>query len=263
MAWLREEALQATGSLLDSDAHYASCPPLVLTAPDGAKFEFKGVRAALKGGLTGDALLAPPDAIGDAGATVGGARLANQALLAARAAVVEYYEGRLAADDALQHPPTRDVALAPPPPDAPPGAVPAPGAALVGGAQRGGGGGGGHGAGVLMSREVTEDQLYTRLCHIHRLVDAQSALDALPDKQLRDQAARELGPAALQALDAAARAVGALRDASAYRWVDLGALFASGAGGKKAAAAAARGGAAGGGARTPGPVLAAVTPARP
>jgi len=30
------------------------------------------------------------------------------------------------------------------------------------------------------------------------LVDAQSALDALPDKNLRDQAAKEIGPSTLQ-----------------------------------------------------------------
>jgi len=43
-----------------------------------------GVRAALKSGVTGDVLLSPPDAVGDAAAAVSGARLANQALLAAR-----------------------------------------------------------------------------------------------------------------------------------------------------------------------------------
>jgi hypothetical protein len=37
-----------------------------------------------------------------------------------------------------------------------------------------------------------------QLCHLHRLVDVAGALDALPDKGLRDQAARELGSGPLQ-----------------------------------------------------------------
>ena len=49
-------------------------------------------------------------------------------------------------------------------------------------------------------------------------------------------------------LEAAAKAVGALRDASAYRWVDLGRMFAS-LGKKRGGAAAGGGGGGGGGAR--------------
>jgi hypothetical protein len=51
MQWLREEALQATGSLLDNDAHYASCAPLVLTAPNGTRFEFRGELFSVRGFL--------------------------------------------------------------------------------------------------------------------------------------------------------------------------------------------------------------------
>jgi hypothetical protein len=53
-------------------------------APGPACAPSPGVRAALKAGTGGDALLSPPDAVGDAAAAVSGARLANQALLAAR-----------------------------------------------------------------------------------------------------------------------------------------------------------------------------------
>jgi hypothetical protein len=61
-----------------------------------------------------------------------------------------------------------------------------------------------------------------------------------------------------QALEAAAKAVGALRDASAYRWVDLGGIFKAmgkargGGGGGAAGRAAARAAAAAGGAAAPG-----------
>jgi hypothetical protein len=81
--------------------------------------------------------------------------------------VVQYYDGRLVADDELLMPPTRDVSLAPPPPDAPPGSILSPAAAAAGG---GGGGAGAVARGVVMSREVTEDQLYTHVRHLYALL---------------------------------------------------------------------------------------------
>jgi hypothetical protein len=44
--------------------------------------------AAGRSGSPGDALLTPPDAVGDAAAELSPAQLANQALLAARRAIV-------------------------------------------------------------------------------------------------------------------------------------------------------------------------------
>ncbi len=153
-------------------------------------------------------------------------------------------------------------------------------------------------------------------------MDAHGALDALPDKSLRDQAAKEIGAPALQvggcsvslslcacltergrngereresscqvastthltnrlhppatpstrhpvrppphpppqALDVAAKAVGALRDASAYRWVDLAGVFGKLSTAKAGAAAAGRAAAAGGAKRAAGGFGAAATP---
>jgi hypothetical protein len=265
---------QATGCLLDSDAHYANCAPLVLTAPNGTRFEFKGERGrrgrgkegcrarrrvdvlacvctatktawpppsrlpgsprppsrpswpsrlpprrarrgqgrlrrrraalatrrrrrprrrhrrraarqpgAARGAVRGAATLGAPRAAHvlpaicpACGAAARFARARGrplhphpthrlpvptspppQLLSPARSLVVQYYDGKLVPEDDLAAPPTRDVSLAPPPPDAPPGAVLAPAPAA------GGGGGGAAGRGVVMNREVTEDQLYTHV----------------------------------------------------------------------------------------------------
>ena len=78
---------QVTGSLLDDDSHYADCTPLTLTAPNGTSWDFKGVRSALKEGTPGDAVLCPPDAVGDPGSTLTPAQLSNQLVLAARKAI--------------------------------------------------------------------------------------------------------------------------------------------------------------------------------
>lgn len=91
-----------------------------------------------------------------------------------------------------------------------------------------------------------------------RLLDVRAALDTLPDKQRRAAAQQQLtggagsggGSSALvSALQHAAGLVAKLRDSSAYRWVDLGAVFQrlrgtgahKAAGGAGAAAAAAGG----------------------
>jgi hypothetical protein len=103
----------------------------------------------------GSCLLTPPDAVGDEASALSPAQLANQALLAARRAIVAYYDGRLVSDDETVAPPAageggpRDVVLAPPPPDAPTGSMPA--AAAAGGGR------------VLLSRAYGESQLYTQV----------------------------------------------------------------------------------------------------
>jgi DNA polymerase alpha subunit A len=293
---LREGALNACGGgpLLDDDAHYAECEPLVLRAPNGTAFEFKGVRAHLRqagaaavASAGGDAaavaaaLLTPPDAVGDASAALSFAQAGNQALLAARRAVAAYYEGRLRSDDDVAAAETRDVTLAG-----------RPGGGRGGG--RAGGNGGddgaddtGRAAGVIcppgtclapaapggptssapafLHRALGEDRLYAQLSYYVRLLDASGALAAAAgaaaggsgapaaEQAARRQAAAQAlgGPAAVAALDSAARAVAKLRDASGYRWIDMGQLFAAvGGGGKAARVAAAKAAAAG--AATPG-----------
>jgi hypothetical protein len=77
------------GSILDDDAHYAGCEPLLLKAANGTSWAFHGVRSALKEGTHGEALLCPPDAVGDPAAALTAAQVANQAVLAARAVIVK------------------------------------------------------------------------------------------------------------------------------------------------------------------------------
>jgi hypothetical protein len=71
-----------------------------------------------------------------------------------------------------------------------------------------------------------------QLCHIVRLLDVNTALARLPDKQRRDAAYAQLNSSSsggstpvVAALAGAAAVVAKLRDACGYRWVDLGQLF--------------------------------------
>jgi hypothetical protein len=78
------------------------------------------------------------------------------------------------------------------------------------------------------------------------LLDVRAALETLPDKQRRAAAEQQLASGASgkfvqSALQHAAALVAKLRDSSAYRWVDLGAVFAKMCTGRKAAGAAAAG----------------------
>jgi hypothetical protein len=59
---------------------------------------------------------------------------------------------------------------------------------------------------------------------ICRLVDVSAALNTLPDQVQKDQSRKLLG-SSCTALEVAAAAAGAYRDASACRWVNLGSLF--------------------------------------
>jgi hypothetical protein len=87
---------------------------------------------------------------------------------------------------------------------------------------------------ATLRRVVTEQRLYTQLCHFHRLLDAEGAakragagLPAAKAAEARRGAEERLGGLG-DALRAAAEAVAALRDRSRYRWVDLGAVFGGG-----------------------------------
>jgi hypothetical protein len=57
--------LQVSGSLLDDDTHFTACDQLTLTAPNGTRFKFAGVRQLLRSGTPAEAMLSPPDAVGE------------------------------------------------------------------------------------------------------------------------------------------------------------------------------------------------------
>ena len=61
-------------------------------------------------------------------------------------------------------------------------------------------------------------------CPLSRLVDVTASLNTLPDQVQKDQSRKLLG-SSCTALEVAAAAAGAYRDASAYRWVNLSSLL--------------------------------------
>jgi hypothetical protein len=69
-----------------------------------------------------------------------------------------------------------------------------------------------------------------QLSYLHRLFDVEGLLHSLGDREAASAAAEKLAPLR-PALDEAAAAAAVLRDASAHRWVDLGAMFGRLAGG--------------------------------
>jgi hypothetical protein len=158
------------GSLFDDEDYYRGCAPLQLTAPNGTSFEFRGVPAVLRDQLPAEALLTPPDAVGDAGAALSGAQLANQAVLRARECICRWAAAWLApagpAPPAL--PPGGGAAPPRPAPPCLPGAVAACSC-----------------AGIIAphhaSRHITDlgphsrKQMHTHLLHLHlHLQTAQS-----------------------------------------------------------------------------------------
>jgi DNA polymerase alpha subunit A len=214
----RDDALAAAAAGLDDDDRFKDCAPLELGA--GA---FAGVRALLKGGPAAvDAALAlpgaaPAGAVGGAAAAApgaGGARrrltpaqVANKATLAARAAVADYYAGRLRSDDEALPCATRDVCLRAAG-EAAPGAAP-PDLRCSG----------------TMRPEVSEAELYTQLSHLHRLFDVEGALHALGGaREARGAGEALLAPVRAE-LEAGAAAAARLRDRCGYRWVDMSSVF--------------------------------------
>ncbi|PRW60975.1 DNA polymerase alpha catalytic subunit [Chlorella sorokiniana] len=211
----REDALLAAAASLDDDDRYKDCEPLLLTAPNGTQFKFPGVRELLKpGAIAVDTALLPPDAIG-APATaaaapavppLSAAQVCNQLRLHMRRSIAGYYEGRLRSDDDMTPCDTRNVCLAVRE-DARPGTMP-PDSRCTG----------------HMRQVVSESHLYTQLSYVHRLFDVEGLLHSLDSPEAREAAEQKLDPIR-PVLDAGARAAAALRDASAFRWVDLGSMF--------------------------------------
>ncbi|KAI3432425.1 hypothetical protein D9Q98_003979 [Chlorella vulgaris] len=222
----REDASLAAVASLDDDDRYKDCAPLLLRAPGGGQLKFVGVRELVKPNppVAVDAALLvtlpPPDAEAGAGAEenaapdppsryeVTAAQLCNQVVLAQRQAISAYYQGRLLSDDATAPCDTRNICLAVRE-DAAPGTVP-PEARCTG----------------HMRQLVSEGALYTQLSYLHRLVDVEGVLHSLENREAAAAAGEKL--ARLRpVLDEAAAAAEGLRNASAYRWIDLNFLMAS------------------------------------
>lgn len=213
----REDALLAAAAGLDDEDRFKACERLVLRGPGGGEVAFRGVRDLLKGPAAaveaallpaspagGEAAPAAPEALALA---LTPAQVANQVQLRMREAVARYYEGRLRSDDDMLPCPTRNVALRAAA-EARPGAAP-PDLRCSG----------------AMHAEVSEGDLYTQLSYYHRLFDVEGALHALGDSRDARAAAEEKLQPVRRVLEAGAAAAARLRDRSAYRWINLGAVF--------------------------------------
>ena len=202
----RDAALLGGGPWLDDDARFAECPALKLPGSGAA---FPGAEAIASG--EADASTALP---------ITAAALANAARLACRSVYAAYYDAGAAPDDDLARSGgrTRDVALRSVA-GAPAGAAPADPAS----AHR-------------MVRELSEADAYARLAAVWRALDPDRAV-AAAERKAATAAARGGAPPAVAGvaasrvapvravLTAGAAAAAELRDAAAFRWVDVGSLF--------------------------------------
>ncbi len=183
------------------------CQPLWLKAQDGSAFKFVGAAELVKGSVTADMALMPPDAVGSSEVKpLTPAQLANQVQLRAREFVSQYYDGWLKSDDELLPVETRNVSLRTQP-DGKPGSAPPTTRHQ------------GH-----MARTYTEADLYTQLAHFARLLDVDRAARQLEKEQERVAALERVAP--LRAVLATGlQAIQKLQDANAYRWISLHTLY--------------------------------------
>ena len=213
----REDALLAHASSLEDDDRYKHCEPLMLTATadKSATWQFAGIRELVKAqnGVAIESALLPPSEPQGEGTAVAKvpltpAQVANQVTLAARKAVAAYYQGRLKSDDDVLPCDTRNICLREVENGKPGTAPPDPRCAGA------------------MKEEISEAALYTQLSYLERLFDTESFLQGLESKEAQLLVAKKLAPLR-EALDAGAEAANTLRNASKYRWVDLGTMFGS------------------------------------
>ena len=204
--------------LMDDDAVYEACDRLELQpSPTAAAAPFPGAKAvALGAGASADERAAVDKALGDAapGKAISAVALANQATLAARRVVREYYDGWLRADDDEARYRTRNVCCR-----AESGALPGTLPSVTGAAATVAAGA----DAPRVGREMTEASVFKQLRAWERALDVERALDALP-VEMRAEGATNLAPRKA-ALQAGSRVVGSMLDRSAFKWVSLSGLF--------------------------------------
>jgi DNA polymerase alpha subunit A len=245
----RYDALLAAASSLDDEDRYKNCQPLMLTvaktsgtgiggeAAAAAEEEggdqkkkavvetqswvFPGLREAMKKAPDAvataieTALLPPtssssPPAAGytenTSTASVSANQLSNQVTLAARRAIASYYQGWSQSDDEVLPCKTRNICLREVEGVAP-GAAP-PDTRCAG----------------VMKQEITEALLYTQLSYLHRLFDVESLSASVNSDDAQVALKNKVAPVE-DILKVGMEAAAKFRDASGYRWVDLGSMF--------------------------------------
>ena len=178
-----------------------------MKARDGSTFKFVGATELVKGTVSKETALMPPDAVGDSEIEpLTPAQVANQVQLRAREFVSQYYDSWLKSDDELLPLETRNVSLRSQP-DA------KPGTATPAASQQG-----------RMARTYSEAELYTQLAHFARLLDVDRAARQVEEGKER-QAAMDRAGLIRAALAPGLQAIRALQDANAYRWISLHSLY--------------------------------------
>lgn len=168
------------------------CSPFFLESKNGDKFSFCGVDSILKGSVSCDDALSPPHCVGDESQRLSGAQLSNQATMAARRLVCQYYDGWIRTDDEDHSLDSRDICMKL--------QVENPGRRLV-----------------------SEKQLYMQLKHLHRSLDLRGASKrlALDGKAV----VKLLGENVGSVFEQASLDIVHLRDGCQFRWVSMGDLF--------------------------------------
>ena len=178
-----------------------------LKAQDGSAFKFVGAAELVKGTVSPETALMPPDAVGSTEIhPLTPAQLANQVQLRAREFVSQYYDSWLKSDDELLPVETSNVSLRSQP-DA------KPGTATPNATQQG-----------RMARVYSETDLYTQLAHFARLLDVERAAKQIEEGQERQAAMDRVG-FCKATLAPGLQAIRALQDANAYRWISLHSLY--------------------------------------
>ena len=206
-AGLYQDPALASGSLFEDEESYRDCEQMKLKFDTGALKEFAGVKALLKAGADVVGELKPPGAPNARALTP--AQIANQVALQAHEHVTRYYDCQIrATEDVGLFPDTRDVSLYHDG-ETPLGSL---GPDPCGAAR----------APAAVEPVYTDAALYLQLLKYQRVLSVDNEL-ARADPEQQPPLIHQLE--VKKHLDEAARTAEAIKQKSAYRYVDLGSIW--------------------------------------
>ncbi|MCO5579179.1 hypothetical protein L7F22_033032 [Adiantum nelumboides] len=220
----KDEALVSAAAILDDDDRYRHCDPLNLICPSCSDcYSFPGLVQVAE--LTKDAhsdelksasSLLPEDYLQcpkcrntDNFQGLSAAMLANQLKQRVDEFIKRYYEGWMKCDDELCGLTTRTINLR-----------------VLGDSERGTICPNHPRCSGSLARQYTEVDLYKQLTHLCRILDANRALEKIPEMGARLEAEKRLA-ALKRTVDMALQTVEHIRDLCSYRWVKMNALCVS------------------------------------
>ena len=206
-AGLYQDPALASGSLFEDEESYRDCEQMKLKFDTGALKEFAGVKALLKAGADVVGELKPPGAPNARALTP--AQIANQVALQAHEHMTRYYDRQIrATEDVGLFPDTRDVSLYHDG-ETPLGSL---GPDPCGAAR----------APAAVEPVYTDAALYLQLLKYQRVLSVDNEL-ARMDPEQQPPLIHQLE--VKKHLDEAARTAEAIKQKSAYRYVDLGSIW--------------------------------------